>query len=171
MTFAWTVTSWWSAVVAWKKTGSSWSSTGTSLRTDVRGRNQNVHPVADLLDGGPPLAFDHARILADGVERARAKLEYSPLATAFCGPEFTVAELRRVYEAVWGVALDPRNFSRKALGTPGLLEATGCSTSGGAGRPAALYRAVRPVVRPAAEQGDPAVLPAVLNPPLLRPGS
>ena len=49
-------------------------------------------------------------ILADGVERARAKIEYSPLATAFCPEEFTIAELRRVYEAVWGTRLDPRNF-------------------------------------------------------------
>ena len=39
--------------------------------------------------------------LTDGVERARAKLEYAPLATAFCRDDFTVAELRRVYEVVW----------------------------------------------------------------------
>ena len=67
------------------------------------------------------LAFDHAPILADGVERARAKLEYTPLAAAFCPPEFTVAELRRVYEAVWGTALDPRNFHRKVTRTQGFL--------------------------------------------------
>ncbi|MEL7977707.1 NUDIX domain-containing protein [Isoptericola sp. F-RaC21] len=133
------------------------------------------HPATDVLEAvgeDAALAFDHARILADGVERARSKLEYSPLATAFCGPEFTVAELRRVYEAVWGVRLDPRNFSRKATGTPGLLEETGRVTSGGAGRPAALYRAAAPAPPGGREEraGDgPAVVRAVIDPPLLRP--
>jgi len=87
-----------------------------------------------------PLAFDHRELLAAGVERARAKLEYTSLATAFCRPEFTVSELRRVYEAVWGVALDPRNFHRKVTGTPGLLVDTGRTVADGPGRPATLYR-------------------------------
>ncbi|EOD59700.1 NUDIX hydrolase [Amycolatopsis vancoresmycina DSM 44592] len=86
------------------------------------------------------LAFDHDRILADGLERARAKLEYSPLATAFCPPEFTVAELRRVYEVVWDTRLDPRNFHRKVTGADGLLEPTGRTTTRDGGRPAQLYR-------------------------------
>ncbi|GHH61012.1 NUDIX hydrolase [Lentzea cavernae] len=93
-------------------------------------------PVAEV----SALAFDHARILGDGVERARAKLEYTSLGTAFCGEEFTVAELRRVYEIVWGVGLDPRNFHRKVTGVGGFLVATGESTSRDGGRPAALFR-------------------------------
>ena len=86
------------------------------------------------------LAFDHAKILGDGVERARAKLEYTPLGMAFCGEEFTVAELRRVYEVVWGEALDPRNFHRKVTGVEGLLEPVGRTTTRDGGRPAQLYR-------------------------------
>ena len=60
------------------------------------------HPVDALLTPASPLAFDHAHILADGVERARSKIEYSPLATSFCGPEFTITQLRTTYEAIWG---------------------------------------------------------------------
>lgn len=101
-----------------------------------------------------PLAFDHDRILLDGVERARSKIEYSSLATAFCPPEFTVGELRRVYEAVWGVVLDPRNFHRKVTGTPGFLVPTGGTTTRQGGRPAQLFRAGGATL---------------LNPPMLRP--
>ncbi len=98
-------------------------------------------PVGRLVEHGQPrLAFDHARILVDGVERARAKLEYSPLGTAFCDEEFTVAELRRVYETVWGTTLDPRNFHRKVTGTPDFVVETGRTTTRDGGRPAQLYR-------------------------------
>ncbi|HYO18530.1 MAG TPA: hypothetical protein VES02_07705 [Dermatophilaceae bacterium] len=79
-------------------------------------------------------------MLGDGVERAKAKLEYTPLATAFCPPEFTVAQLRRVYQAVWQEELDPRNFHRKVTRTAGFLVDTGRSVSEGPGRPAALFR-------------------------------
>jgi len=87
------------------------------------------------------LAFDHASILADGVDRARSKLEYTPLGAQLCPAEFTVAQLRAVYEVVWGQTLDPRNFHRKVTQTPGFLSPTGRRTTADGGRPAQLYRA------------------------------
>ncbi len=111
-------------------------------------------PVDELLDDPRRLAFDHHQILTDGVERARSKLEYSPLGIAFCEDEFTIAELRRVYEAVWGATLDPRNFHRKVTGTPGFVKETGRMTTRDGGRPAQLYRS-----------GD----ATLLHPAMLRP--
>ncbi|GAA3021042.1 MULTISPECIES: NUDIX hydrolase [Streptosporangium] len=111
------------------------------------------HPV----DKVPELAFDHGRILDHGLERARGKLEYTPLATAFAGDTFTISELRGVYETVWGVPLHAGNFHRKILSVPGFVESTGETTeSGGArgGPRAKLYRA-----------GD----ARLLHPALLRP--
>jgi len=94
-----------------------------------------------VLSGDLTLAFDHRRIVQDGVDRARAKLEYSPLATAFCGPTFTITDLQEVYEAVWGVSLDPRNFYRKVQKTDGFVVAAGTERRPTAGRPARLFRA------------------------------
>jgi 8-oxo-dGTP diphosphatase len=96
--------------------------------------------VGEVLADPGRLAFDHHRILSDGVERARAKLEYSPLAAAFCPPEFTISELRGVYEAVWGTPLDPRNFHRKVTKTPDFVEPAGGTTTRDGGRPAQLFR-------------------------------
>lgn len=92
------------------------------------------------VDKVPALAFDHDRILDDGVERARSKLEYTTLAASFCGPEFTVTDLRRIYEAVWQSTLDPRNFQRKVTSTEGFLLPTRTLVTGGRGRPPRLFR-------------------------------
>lgn len=94
-------------------------------------------PVDDINES--KLALDHAQILRDGLERARAKLENSPLGAAFCPPEFTVAQLRAVYEAVWGQPLDPRNFHPKVTRTQGFLHPTGHTTTADGGRPAQLF--------------------------------
>ena len=89
------------------------------------------------------LAFDHQTIVSEAVERARSKLEYSTIATEFCPPEFTISELRHVYEIIWGTSLDAGNFQKKVLKCDGYLEEVGKtapSTSTG-GRPAKLYKA------------------------------
>jgi 8-oxo-dGTP diphosphatase len=107
-----------------------------------------------------PLAFDHARILADALERVRAKLEYTTLAASFVTEPFTLADLRRVYQAVWGQAPDIANFRRKVLGTSGFVreaERSACAAAGAAGgRPPLLYR-----------RGD----ARILHPPMLRAGA
>ncbi|AXH94235.1 NUDIX domain-containing protein [Micromonospora aurantiaca] len=98
-------------------------------------------PVAQALSDETHLAFDHEQILADGVERAREKLERSAIATAFCGPTFTIAELQEVYEAAWGVRLDPRNFYRKVQSVDGFIVPAGPTyKKPEGGRPARLFR-------------------------------
>lgn len=93
----------------------------------------------EWLLGRGRLAFDHRTILRDGVERARAKLEYTNIATAFLEPEFTIAQLREVYEVVWGHPLDAGNFHRKVTKTDGFVAPTGRRQSAGRGRPAELF--------------------------------
>jgi 8-oxo-dGTP diphosphatase len=102
-------------------------------------------PVSDALSGKVDLAFDHSRIVRDAVERVRVDLEQTGIATAFVGPTFTVAELRAVYEAVWGVHLDGANFRRRVVTEQGWVIPTGRRARPGStgGKPAELFRAGR----------------------------
>jgi 8-oxo-dGTP diphosphatase len=102
-------------------------------------------PVSTVLNEDLDLAFDHARIVRDAVERVRVELEVSGIATAFVGPTFTMAELRAVYEAIWGVQLDAANFRRTIVAEDGWVIPTGRRSQPGpaGGRPAELYRAGR----------------------------
>ena len=102
-------------------------------------------PVSDVLNGKVELAFDHLRIVRDAIERVRVELEVTGIATAFVGTTFTLAELRTVYEAVWGVQLDAANFRRSVVTEDGWVIPTGRRARPGpaGGRPAELYRAGR----------------------------
>src|SRR5262245_234080 len=108
--------------------------------TDAAGAE--LAPVREVLSGEVELAFDHDEILRDAVEAVRLQLEHTTVATAFVGPEFTLSELRAVYEAGWETQLDPGNFRRKMLANPGVMEPTGETRAPGpeGGKPAEVYR-------------------------------
>jgi 8-oxo-dGTP diphosphatase len=100
-------------------------------------------PVSNVLGGELELAFDHGQIVRDAIERVRVELDFTDIATAFVGPTFTMAELRAVYEAIWGVELDAANFRRSIVSEEGWVIPTGERAQPGSagGRPAELYRA------------------------------
>jgi 8-oxo-dGTP diphosphatase len=99
-------------------------------------------PVSKILNKRFELAFDHERILRDAVERVRTDLGLTGIATAFVGPTFTLAELRAVYEDLWGIELDAANFRRSMLAEEGWVVPTGRRARPGTagGKPAELYR-------------------------------
>jgi 8-oxo-dGTP diphosphatase len=104
------------------------------LKADTDAAEAAWHPVDDL----PHLAFDHATIVSRAVKRVRAKTEYSTVAFEFLPEEFTISDVRQVYETVQGVAIDKRNF-QKWLASRNLIEPTGKKRSG-SHRPAELLR-------------------------------
>ena len=95
--------------------------------------------LADL--DGITLAFDHATVLEAAIERARSKLEYTTLAVTFLPDEFTISQLRGVYESVLGCSPDAGNFHRKATRSEGFLVDLERHAAPTGWRPARLYRA------------------------------
>ncbi|CAN5748682.1 NUDIX hydrolase [soil metagenome] len=112
-------------------------------------------PVDEALREGS-MAFDHVQILSDALETARRAIETTTIGTRFCDADgFTVSELRKTYETVWGVTLDQGNFQKKVIDAAGFVVPTGRRREGGKGRPPELY-----VTGPS----------SVIEPPLRRPG-
>lgn len=129
------------------------------LRAGTDAAHAGWYPVADAMAEG--LAFDHDEILRDGVERARAKLEYTDIAATFLPRTFTITDVRRVYEVIWGEELDPGNFQRKMTPVFEPVPNRTVSPVGGRGRPAALFTRRRPAA------GDAGSL-APIDPPFRR---
>ena len=100
------------------------------IMADMRVRGDGV---------GFELGFDHARILADAVERLRSKLEYTHIAVHLLPKEFTLPELQRTYEIILQQPLDKSSFRRRVVQAD-MLEEAPHKQRDGSGRPAQLYR-------------------------------
>jgi 8-oxo-dGTP diphosphatase len=102
------------------------------------------HPVHDVLGG--ELAFDHATILRDGLDRLAGKMEYTTIGARLLPEEFTMTQLRTVYGAVWNTALTPGNFTRKMM--PIVTDTGRKSRAAAGGPPAALFTATDRYIHP-----------------------
>ena len=91
------------------------------------------------IDELPKLAFDHSDILTMALTRLAAKFEYSTVAFQLMPEEFTMPELRHLYELISREEIDARNFSKRILALD-VIEPTGKERREGAHRPAKLYR-------------------------------
>jgi 8-oxo-dGTP diphosphatase len=90
------------------------------------------------VDELPPLAYDHQKIIAYARERLAAKLTYTNAVYGLLQPKFTLTELQKSYEAVFGRELDKRNFRKKFLSL-NLIKETNEISKSGAHRPARLF--------------------------------
>ena len=62
------------------------------------------------------LAFDHNQIIDEALQYVRQYVEFNPAALFDLLPrKFTAAQLRKLYERVYGKEMDARNFHKKIL--------------------------------------------------------
>ena len=95
---------------------------------------------------GQAMTQDHRRILATALGRLRGKLRYRPVIFELLPETFTLTQMQQVIEALAGRRLHTQNF-RRLIANAGLVEATGAQARAQRGRPAALFRFRREVLR------------------------
>ena len=60
--------------------------------------------VVEVLAEPNRLEFDHSRIIREAITRVRDLMERTPIALKFCDEEFTLSDLRHVYEVIFHAA-------------------------------------------------------------------
>ena len=80
---------------------------------DSRRKAAIFKPVLELFVEPTRLEFDHEKMLIDAIQKVRDLMLSTPIATSFCPEEFTMTELREVYEVLWHHAYDKEIDSRE----------------------------------------------------------
>lgn len=63
----------------------------------------------------PELAFDHKKILDQGIQTLKRRVRYRPVGFELLPPKFTLGELQSLYEALLDKKFDKPNFRKKIL--------------------------------------------------------
>ncbi len=99
-------------------------------------RQHNAHWVR--VDELPPLVFDHQQMVERAREMLKRKASTEPIGFNLLPRLFTLSMLQSLYEAIYGEAIDKRNF-RKRVAEMGYIQKTGKIDKTGSRRGAALY--------------------------------
>ena len=91
------------------------------------------------LDHRPNLIFDHNQMVVKAIEHLRYKAALHPIGFELLPERFTIPQLQKLYEAIYNMPIDRRNFSRKLLST-GLLIDTGQKNTYSTTKKATLYK-------------------------------
>ncbi len=102
---------------------------------------------------GDAMALDHRRILATGLSRLRATIQYRPVVFELLPETFTLGQLQDVVEAIAGQLVHKQNFRRVVEQQDALVEPTDEVAHATGGRPARLYRFRREVLTERAQVG------------------
>lgn len=70
----------------------------------------------------PKLLFDHSSMVDMAIQHLRYKASQHPIGFELLPEKFTIPQLQKLYEAIFGTELDKRNFSRKLLSTNLLIK-------------------------------------------------
>ncbi|MEN9413718.1 MAG: hypothetical protein RLZ62_22 [Bacteroidota bacterium] len=87
----------------------------------------------------PALIFDHDEMVNKAIEYLRYKAALHPIGFELMPDRFSIPQLQKLYEAIYSMKLDRRNFSRKILST-GLLIETGEKDERSSTKKANLYK-------------------------------
>lgn len=87
----------------------------------------------------PKLAFDHNEIIAAGLRRLKAKINYQPIGFELLNSKFPFSDLENLYQTILDKKIDRRNFRKKIL-SYGILHETEEYVNTGSGRPAKLFK-------------------------------
>lgn len=91
------------------------------------------------IDEVPPLIFDHEEMVALARERMKQKAAREPIGFNLLPKLFTLSRLQSLYEAIYGEAMDKRNF-RKRVADMDYIEKTDKIDKESSKRGAALYK-------------------------------
>lgn len=99
---------------------------------------ESSEPQGEPVEGARML-HDHRRILATGLARLRAKIQYRPVVFELMPAAFTLGQLQAAVESLAGTRVHKQNF-RRLVEQQNLVEDTGAQATATGGRPAKLVR-------------------------------